>query len=174
MSPSSGVQGKYDEYNSNSNIAAVPTNRFVYTLNSIGTAAFLYELGQPVHSYLMENTVFDWRCVSMEQLNTLTTSYKEVKIGKTVYRVTSFFRVKRTWERLWSNWLSGALCRKLLYLPAAPRVPLHKHTPSSRHCRILARRWILRYDSLTGILPVEPSRRTRYGIWIVGRENKDD
>ena len=27
----------------------------------------------------------------MEQLNTLTTSYKEVKIGKTVYRVTSFF-----------------------------------------------------------------------------------
>ena len=39
----------------------------------------------------MENTVFDWRCVSMEQLNTLTTSYKEVKIGKTVYRVTSFF-----------------------------------------------------------------------------------
>ncbi len=41
MSPSSGVQGKYDEYNSNSNIAAVPTNRFVYTLNSIGTAAFL-------------------------------------------------------------------------------------------------------------------------------------
>ena len=91
MSPSPGVQGKYDEYNSNSNIAAVPTNRFVYTLNSIGTAAFLYELGQPVHSYLMENTVFDWRCVSMEQLNTLTTSYKEVKIGKTVYRVTSFF-----------------------------------------------------------------------------------
>ena len=91
MSPSSGVQGKYDEYNSNSNIAAVPTNRFVYTLNSIGTAAFLYELGQPVHSYHMENTVFDWRCVSMEQLNTLTTSYKEVKIGKTIYRVTSFF-----------------------------------------------------------------------------------
>ena len=27
----------------------------------------------------------------MEQLNTPTTSYKEVKIGKTVYRVTSFF-----------------------------------------------------------------------------------
>ena len=91
MSPSSGVHGKYDEYNLNSNIAAVPTNRFVYPLNSIGTAAFLYELGQPVHSYLMENTVFDWRCVSMEQLNTPTTSYKEVKIGKTVYRVTSFF-----------------------------------------------------------------------------------
>ena len=91
MSPSSGVHGKYDEYNLNSNIAAVPTNRFVYPLNSIGTAAFLYELGQPVHSYLMENTVFDWRCVSMEQMNTPTTSYKEVKIGKTVYRVTSFF-----------------------------------------------------------------------------------
>ena len=27
----------------------------------------------------------------MEQLNTPTTSYKEVKIGKTIYRVTSFF-----------------------------------------------------------------------------------
>lgn len=27
----------------------------------------------------------------MEQLNTPMTSYKEVKIGKTVYRVTSFF-----------------------------------------------------------------------------------
>ena len=95
MSPSSGVHGKYDEYNLNSNIAAVPTNRFVYPLNSIGTAAFLYELGQPVHSYLMENTVFDWRCVSMEQMNTPTTSYKEVKIGKTVYRVTSFFSGKK-------------------------------------------------------------------------------
>ena len=27
----------------------------------------------------------------MDQRNTPTTSYKEVKIGKTIYRVTSFF-----------------------------------------------------------------------------------
>ena len=47
-------------------------------------------------------------------------------------------------------------------------------TPSSRPCRILARRWILRYDVHAGRFPVEPSRRTRYGIWMIGRENKDD
>lgn len=30
-------------------------------------------------------------CVNMDQRNTPITSYKEVKIGKTIYRVTSFF-----------------------------------------------------------------------------------
>ena len=59
-------------------------------------------------------------------------------------------------------------------LETADSVRQYIVTLSSRLCRILARRWILRYDIHTGILPVEPSRRTRYGIWIIGRENKDD
>ena len=39
----------------------------------------------------MKKQFFDWRCVNMDQKNLPTTSYKEVKIGKTIYRVTSFF-----------------------------------------------------------------------------------
>lgn len=64
----------------------------------------------------------------MDQQITPTTSYKEVKIGKTIYRVTSFFRAKGSWERLWSSWLSGAPCQRIPHLPAAPHTRLHSHT----------------------------------------------
>lgn len=39
----------------------------------------------------MKKQFFDWRCVNLNQQISPTTSYKEVKIGKTIYRVTSFF-----------------------------------------------------------------------------------
>lgn len=65
-------------------------------------------------------TVFEWRCVYMTKQTTPTTSYKEVRIGKTIYRVTSFFREKRIWERRWNSWQSDAQCRKLFQLPAVP------------------------------------------------------
>ena len=50
----------------------------------------------------------------MDQQITPTTSYKEVKIGKTIYSVTSFF--------------SGEPCRRVPHLPAAPHTRLHSHT----------------------------------------------
>lgn len=108
----------------------------------------------------------------MDQRNTPITSYKEVKIGKTIYRVTSFFsgekELGKTLEQLAVRRHVGGFHTCRLF-----RTHGYIVTPSSRLCRILARRWILRYDVHTGILPVEPSRRTRYGIWIIGRENKD-
>ncbi len=36
----------------------------------------------------------------MTKQTTPTSSYKEVRIGKTIYRVTSFFREKRTGKTL--------------------------------------------------------------------------
>jgi len=36
-------------------------------------------------------TIFERRCVFMTKQTTPTSSYKEVRIGKTIYRVTSFF-----------------------------------------------------------------------------------
>ncbi len=56
----------------------------------------------------------------MAKQTTPTSSYKEVRIGKTIYRVTSFFSEKRTWERRWNSWQSGALCQKPFQLPAVP------------------------------------------------------
>ena len=50
----------------------------------------------------------------MDQQITPTTSYKEVKIGKTIYRVTSFF--------------SGEKELGKTHLPAAPHTRLHSHT----------------------------------------------
>ena len=44
-----------------------------------------------------------------------TSSYKEVRIGNTIYRVTSVFTgekdLGRTWGQVWSSWLSAALWR---------------------------------------------------------------
>ena len=109
----------------------------------------------------------------MDQKITPMTSYKEVKIGKTIYRVTSFFsgekELGKTLEQLAVRRHVGGFHTCQLF-----RTHGYIVTPSSRLCRILARRWILRYDVHTGRFPVEPSRRTRYGIWIIGRENKDD
>ena len=42
MSPSSGVRGKCGEHKPNYNTAAVPIDWLAYTLNFIGTAAYLY------------------------------------------------------------------------------------------------------------------------------------
>ena len=110
----------------------------------------------------------------MDQQITPTTSYKEVKIGKTIYRVTSFF----SGEKELGKTLEQLAVRRAMSEGSTPCRLLRTHgyivTPSSRPCRILARRWILRYDVHTGRFPVEPSRRTRYGIWMIGRENKDD
>ena len=64
----------------------------------------------------------------MDQKITPMTSYKEVKIGKTIYRVTSFFSREKELERFWSSWLSGAPCRRFPHLPAVPYTRLHSHT----------------------------------------------
>lgn len=64
----------------------------------------------------------------MDQRNTPITSYKEVKIGKTIYRVTSFFSGEKELGKLWSSWLSGAPCRRFPHLPAALHTRLHSHT----------------------------------------------
>lgn len=62
----------------------------------------------------------------MNQQTAATTSYKEVKIGKTIYRVTSFFRAKRNWGKLWSSWQCDVSCLRFLHLPAALLTQLHK------------------------------------------------
>mgnify|MGYP004451597837 CR=1 FL=1 len=109
----------------------------------------------------------------MDQQITPTTSYKEVKIGKTIYRVTSFFFGRKGAGKDFGA--AGCPARHVGGFHTCQLLRTHGYivTPSSRLCRILARRWILRYDVHTGRFPVEPSRRTRYGIWIIGRENKD-
>lgn len=99
----------------------------------------------------------------MDQKNPPTTSYKEVKIGKTIYRVTSFFRAKGAGKDFGA---AGCPARHVGGFHICRLLRTHGYivTLSSRPCRILARRWILRYDVHTGRFPVEPSRRTRYGI----------
>ena len=99
----------------------------------------------------------------MDQKITPMTSYKEVKIGKTIYRVTSFFSGEKELGKTLEQ-LAVRRAMSEVSTPASCSVHGYIVTPSSRLCRILARRWILRYDVHAGTFPVEPSRRTRYGI----------
>ena len=104
----------------------------------------------------------------MNQQADTVTSYKEVKIGKTIYRVTSFFRAKRNLEKLWSNWQYDALCLRFLHLPVVPFIQLHRKTILlAQPYPCTAMDSSVRYSCR--ITPVEPSRRMKYGIWIVRR-----
>lgn len=47
----------------------------------------------------------------MKDKNKVTTSYKEVRIGNTIYRVTSVFSGEKDLGKVWSSWLSAALWR---------------------------------------------------------------
>ena len=47
----------------------------------------------------------------MKDKNKVTTSYKEVRIGNTIYRVTSVFSGEKDLGKAWSNWRSAALWR---------------------------------------------------------------
>lgn len=94
----------------------------------------------------------------MTKQTTPTSSYKEVRIGKTIYRVTSFFREKRTWERRWNSWQSDAPCRKPFQLPAVPDNRKPRGLPY--HCAAVDSP--VRYSCR--VKPAEPFCRTRYGF----------
>ncbi|KAI4449944.1 hypothetical protein C823_004477 [Eubacterium plexicaudatum ASF492] len=94
----------------------------------------------------------------MTKQTTPTSSYKEVRIGKTIYRVTSFFREKRTWERRWNSWQSDAPCRKPFQLPAVP----NNRKPRGLPYPCAAVDSPVRYSCR--VKPAEPFCRTRYGF----------
>lgn len=117
----------------------------------------------------------------MTKQTTPTSSYKEVRIGKTIYRVTSFFREKRTWERRWNSWQSDAPCRKPFQLPAVPNNRKPRGLPFSPVGSVGASNRLWRLEVATGdphhcaavdspvryscrVKPAEPFCRTRYGF----------
>lgn len=74
----------------------------------------------------------------MTKQTTPTSSYKEVRIGKTIYRVTSFFREKGPGKDAGT---AGSQTRHVGSHSSCQRFQI---TESLAACRIIARRWILR------------------------------
>ena len=65
----------------------------------------------------------------MDQRNTPTTSYKEVKIGKTIYRVTSFFSGEKELGKTFPEQLAVRRAMSEVSTPAS----CSAHTATSSH-----------------------------------------
>ena len=74
----------------------------------------------------------------MTKQTTPTSSYKEVRIGKTIYRVTSFF----SGEKDLGKTLEQLAVGRAMWEPSS--LQRFQITESLAACRIIARRWILR------------------------------
>lgn len=75
----------------------------------------------------------------MTKQTTPTSSYKEVRIGKTIYRVTSFFSGEKDLGKTLEQ-----LAVRRAHVGSHSSCQRFQITESLAACRIIARRWILR------------------------------
>lgn len=77
------------------------------------------------------------------------TSYKEVRIGNTIYRVTSFFSGEKDLGKTLEQLAVRRRCRRFLSLLHPALAVPHDFEHIFPACRILARRWRFEYHILT-------------------------